>query len=140
MGADFGPILGKASIRGLRGNEEQEKALALFRTRTVTSTRSAGGFRKPGLTLFCRVHIPFDAGSSKTAPKARCCRGFNDAIPKKEEYTMKEEKKRHTIWLTDQAWDNVESHYQKDNCSTKNEYIEKAVQFYSGYLDAERAG
>ena len=52
---------------------------------------------------------------------------------------MKEEKKRHTIWLTDQAWDNVESHYQKDNCSTKNEYIEKAVQFYSGYLAAKCA-
>ena len=30
----------------------------------------------------------------------------------------------------------VESHYRRDNCSTKNEYIKKAVQFYSGYLDA----
>lgn len=30
-------------------------------------------------------------------------------------------------------------HYREDNCSTKNEYIEKAIQFYSGYLDAERA-
>ena len=34
----------------------------------------------------------------------------------------------------------VESHYHKDNCSTKNEYIKRAVQFYSGYLDAESAG
>lgn len=52
---------------------------------------------------------------------------------------MKEQKDRHTIWLTDHAWDAVENHYQKDNCSTRNEYIEKAVRFYSGYLDAERA-
>ena len=52
---------------------------------------------------------------------------------------MKEQKKRHTVWLTDSAWDEVESHYQKDNCSTKNEYIEKAIRFYSGYLDAESA-
>ena len=43
-------------------------------------------------------------------------------------------------WQDDAVWDQEESHYQKDNCSTKNEYIEKAVQFYSGYLDAERAG
>ena len=33
----------------------------------------------------------------------------------------------------------MENHYQADNCSTKNEYIEKAVRFYSGYLDAENA-
>jgi len=26
-----------------------------------------------------------------------------------------------------------------DNCSTQNEYIEKAIRFYSGYLDAEQA-
>ena len=42
--------------------------------------------------------------------------------------------------MVDDVWDQVESHYQKDNCSTKNEYIEKAIQFYSGYLNSERAG
>ena len=52
---------------------------------------------------------------------------------------MKERKNRHTVWLTDSAWDAVETHYQKDNCATKNEYIEKAIQFYSGYLDTEHA-
>lgn len=52
---------------------------------------------------------------------------------------MKEEKNRHTVWLTDDAWELVEERHQKDNCSTKNEYIEKAIRFYSGYLDSERA-
>lgn len=52
---------------------------------------------------------------------------------------MEERKNRHTIWLTDFAWDTVETHYQKDNCSTRNEYIEKAVRFYAGYQDAEQA-
>ena len=52
---------------------------------------------------------------------------------------MKGEKNRHTVWLTDDAWELVEERYQKDNCSTKNEYIEKAIRFYSGYLDSERA-
>jgi len=48
---------------------------------------------------------------------------------------MNEEKNRHTVWLTDEAWNQVKGHYQGDNCSTQNEYIEKAIRFYSGYLD-----
>ena len=52
---------------------------------------------------------------------------------------MKESKKKHSVWLSESAWANVEHHYQADNCSTKNEYIEKAIRFYSGYLDSERA-
>ena len=52
---------------------------------------------------------------------------------------MADKKYRHTIWLEPEVWDMVESHYRKDNCSTKNEYIKKAVQFYSGYLDTAGA-
>ena len=49
------------------------------------------------------------------------------------------DKARHTVWLPEDIWDKVESHYQADNCSTKNEYIEKAIRFYTGYLNAQRA-
>ena len=52
---------------------------------------------------------------------------------------MDENRHRHTVWMDDNAWDQVEAHYQRDNCTTKNEFIEKAVRFYSGYLDAESA-
>ena len=52
---------------------------------------------------------------------------------------MGENRHKHTVWMDDDVWDQVESHYQADNCSTKNEYIEKAIQFYSGYLDTEHA-
>ena len=52
---------------------------------------------------------------------------------------MNEDKKRHTVWLTPDAWSQVETSYTKDNCTTKNEYIEKAIRFYSGYLDAQNA-
>ena len=52
---------------------------------------------------------------------------------------MVENRHRHTVWMDDAVWDQVESHYQEDNCSTKNEYIEKAIQFYSGYLDTKHA-
>lgn len=52
---------------------------------------------------------------------------------------MKDKKDRHTVWLEPAAWDMVEGHYHADNCSTKNEYIAKAIRFYSGYLDAAGA-
>ena len=51
----------------------------------------------------------------------------------------KEDKNRHTIWLTDEAWSEVKCHYREDNCSAHNEYIEKAIRFYSGYLDTQNA-
>ena len=52
---------------------------------------------------------------------------------------MNEDKKRHTVWLTPDAWSQVETSYTKDNCTTKNEYIEKAIRFYTGYLNTPNA-
>ena len=52
---------------------------------------------------------------------------------------MNEDKKRHTVWLTSDAWSQVETSYTKDNCTTKNEYIEKAIRFYTGYLSIQNA-
>ena len=52
---------------------------------------------------------------------------------------MDENRHRHTVWMDDNVWDQVEAHYQRDNCTTKNEFIEKAIRFYSGYLDTEHA-
>ena len=52
---------------------------------------------------------------------------------------MKTDKSRHTVWLSDEAWNQVSLHYREDNCTFPNEYIEKAILFYSGYLDAQNA-
>lgn len=52
---------------------------------------------------------------------------------------MKAEKTRHTVWLTPEVWSQVENNYTNDNCTTKNEYIEKAIRFYTGYLNTENA-
>ena len=52
---------------------------------------------------------------------------------------MNGEKTRHTVWLTLGAWSQVETSYTKDNCTTKNEYIEKAIRFYTGYLNTQNA-
>jgi len=44
-------------------------------------------------------------------------------------------KEKFALWITPEAKQEVESHYKKDNCKSQSEYIEKAVRFYSGYLD-----
>ena len=53
--------------------------------------------------------------------------------------TMGENRHKHSVWLSESAWSEVESRYRRDNCSTRNEFIEKAIRFYSGYLDTEHA-
>ena len=55
------------------------------------------------------------------------------------EVTIMSDKTKHTIWLPKEAWNKVESYYQADNCTTKNEFIEKAILFYTGYLSTQNA-
>ena len=53
---------------------------------------------------------------------------------------MKTERDRHTVWVNPATWDMVRYHYKRDNCSTQNEFIEKAIRFYCGYLESEHDG
>ena len=53
--------------------------------------------------------------------------------------TEKADKSRHTVWLSNEAWNQVNLHYREDNCTFQNEYIEKAILFYFGYLDVQNA-
>ena len=48
-------------------------------------------------------------------------------------------KERHTLFMSKRAWKSVEDNYKQDGCGTKNEFIEKAVHFYCGYLAADDA-
>ncbi len=41
------------------------------------------------------------------------------------------------VWLVDEAWTEVQKHCKEHNCTKQNEYIEKAIRFYSGYLDTD---
>ena len=52
---------------------------------------------------------------------------------------MVEGKEKFALWITPEAKQKVESHFKKDNCKSKSEYIEKAIRFYSGYLDTQNA-
>lgn len=48
-------------------------------------------------------------------------------------------KNRHTIWLSDEVWESLLQNYKADNCSTQNEFVEKALRFYIGYLNTNNA-
>lgn len=51
-----------------------------------------------------------------------------------------EEKRRHSVWLPDDVWQEVDALYKLDNCPTRNEFVEKALRYYCGRLHAERTG
>ncbi len=47
---------------------------------------------------------------------------------------MFENKKKFALWVLPETLDSVEKLYQEDDCRSKSEFIEKAIQFYCGYL------
>lgn len=49
-------------------------------------------------------------------------------------------KVKSTIWLTPSVKDKVEELYRADNCRSQSEFIEKALDFYIGYLNTKNAG
>ena len=48
-------------------------------------------------------------------------------------------KSRHSVWLSDEVWQEVDAFYKLDNCPTRNEFVEKALRQYCGRLHAERS-
>ena len=50
---------------------------------------------------------------------------------------MSKNENRLNFRMTDETASKIERWYQEDNCRSKNEFIEKAVQFYIDHLTAE---
>lgn len=48
----------------------------------------------------------------------------------------KEVKRKFALWIKQSTIDMVENIYKDDNCSSRSEFIEKAIIFYVGYLSA----
>ena len=48
-------------------------------------------------------------------------------------------KNKFALWLSPEAKDKVEEMYREDNCKSKSEFIEKAIWFYAGFLNATQA-
>lgn len=57
-------------------------------------------------------------------------------IPEEEK---QEAKRRFQLWIKPSTLAIAEQFYRPDNCSSKSEYIEKAVLFYSGYLSSNQS-
>lgn len=51
----------------------------------------------------------------------------------------KEMKRRFQLWLKPSVLDMADDLYEKDNCGSRSEFIEKAIQFYAGYLYAQQS-
>lgn len=52
----------------------------------------------------------------------------------------KEVKRRFQLWLKPSVLQMADDLYEKDNCGSRSEFIEKAIRFYAGYLYGENAG
>ena len=50
----------------------------------------------------------------------------------------KGQKNRFSLYISDEALDMARQWYAADDCTSMSEYIEKAVQFYSGYLATDK--
>ena len=53
---------------------------------------------------------------------------------------MANRKIKFPLWLMPGTKATVERLYRQDGCSSQSEFIEKAIQFYCGYLQSEYAG
>ncbi len=48
----------------------------------------------------------------------------------------KDLKHKFALWIRESTMEIIEQKYRADNCSSKSEFIEKAILFYTGYLDS----
>lgn len=56
-----------------------------------------------------------------------------------ENTTEKENKRKFAWWVKESTIDIVSKLYKDDDCTSRSEFIEKAVIFYAGYLSTENA-
>lgn len=50
---------------------------------------------------------------------------------------MFENKKKFALWMYPDTLEKIGKIYQQDNCDSRSEFIEKAVNFYIGYLTSD---
>ncbi len=50
---------------------------------------------------------------------------------------FQDEKSRFGLWIKDETREKVEQHYKVVGCDSMSEFIEKAIDFYCGFLTAE---
>lgn len=48
-----------------------------------------------------------------------------------------ENKKKFALWVHPETLEKINQVYREDNCQSKSEFIEKAIEFYYGYLTSD---
>ena len=125
---------------------EREKGIGAFphlcRSRQPAVRAATGVCGILRLTLIFSLPICFGAILWENARLPRVFKGFERRRhTKKEEFSMDNNgKSRHSVWLSDDVWREVDALYKLDNCPTRNEFVEKALRQYCGRLHAERTG
>ena len=51
----------------------------------------------------------------------------------------KDLKRKFALWIRPSLLEEVDSLYESDNCASRSEFMEKALQFYIGYLTCNHA-
>jgi metal-responsive CopG/Arc/MetJ family transcriptional regulator len=51
-----------------------------------------------------------------------------------------EYKKRYHIWLHPETIGKADGAFRADNCKSRSEFVEKAIEFYAAYLSCEKTG
>ena len=51
----------------------------------------------------------------------------------------KDLKRKFALWIRPSLLEEVDSLYKSDNCASRSEFMEKALQFYIGYLTCNHA-
>lgn len=54
-----------------------------------------------------------------------------------EETAEKEGKRKFALWIKESTLEQVRKWYRMDNCSSQSEFIEKAIQFYIGFISSD---
>lgn len=104
-----------------------------------TVTRVCGVLR---LTLIIGPRMYFGAILCKKARQLRVYKAFGGRRHTEGRCSSIDEngKSRHSVWLSDDVWQEVDAFYKLDNCPIRNEFAEKALRQYCGRLHAERTG
>lgn len=140
--ADFRGLLRLCGGR----KQRQEKGIGAFlrqrRSRQPavrTVTRVYGVLR---LTLIIGPRMYFGAILCKKARQLRVYKAFGGRRHTEGRCSSIDEngKSRHSVWLSDDVWQEVDAFYKLDNCPIRNEFAEKALRQYCGRLHAERTG
>lgn len=57
----------------------------------------------------------------------------------KPQKTGPEKKERIPVWLYPSTLEAMDATLSQDNCKTRSEFIERAIQFYAGYISGQEA-